>query len=65
MTGERAALNPAGGDNPLLTVSVVIYRPDMSVLTATLQSLSNALKLLDTSRCKVFVIQNCDTDGIP
>ena len=64
MTGERAALNPAGGDNPPLTVSVVIYRPDQKVLAATLQSLSRALKRLDASRCKVFIIQNCDTDGI-
>jgi GT2 family glycosyltransferase len=48
----------------LLTVSLVIYRPDLTVLAATLQSLSKALKRLDASRCKVFIIQNCDTDGI-
>ncbi len=65
MTGEGRALDPAGGDNPLLTVSLVIYRPDLKVLAATLQSLSKALKLLDASRCKVFIIQNCDTDEIP
>ncbi|WP_306150186.1 MULTISPECIES: glycosyltransferase family 2 protein [unclassified Roseibium] len=64
MTGESGALDPAGGENPLLTVSLVIYRPDLKVLAATLQSLSNAMRRLDASRCKVFVIQNCDTDGI-
>ncbi|MFN3253744.1 glycosyltransferase family 2 protein [Roseibium album] len=64
MTGESGALDPAGGDNPLLTVSLVIYRPDLKVLAATLQSLSKALNRLDASRCKIFIIQNCDTDGI-
>lgn len=64
MTGESGALDPAGEDNPLLTVSLVIYRPDLKVLAATLQSLSKALTLLGASRCKVFIIQNCDTNGI-
>jgi GT2 family glycosyltransferase len=64
MAGESGALKPAGGDTPLLTVSLVIYRPDLKVLAATLQSLSKALRRLDASRCKVFIVQNCDTDGI-
>ncbi|MGV2978537.1 glycosyltransferase family 2 protein [Roseibium alexandrii] len=64
MTRESAALDAAGRENPLLTVSLVIYRPDLKVLAATLQSLSKALRPLDASRCKVFIIQNCDTDGI-
>ncbi|WP_420340739.1 glycosyltransferase family 2 protein [Roseibium sp.] len=64
MTGENAALDPAAKDKPLLTVSLVIYRPDTNALTATLQSLSKAMRQLDASRCKVFVIQNCDTGGV-
>ncbi|WP_395173069.1 glycosyltransferase family 2 protein [Roseibium alexandrii] len=64
MAGGGGALDPAGGDAPLLTVSLVIYRPDLKVLAATLQSLFEALKRLDAARCKVFIVQNCDTDGI-
>lgn len=40
----------------LLTVSIVVYRPDIRILKETLLSLSNAV--VDLSHCHVFLIDN-------
>lgn len=49
----------------MLTVSLVVYRPDLAVFKATLKSLSTAIERFGTADTKVFIIQNCKTEAVP
>lgn len=58
------ASRTAAEDVPFLTVSLVIFRPDLTGLEATLKSLAAAVRQLGQTATKVIIVQNCETEGI-
>ncbi|QDG74949.1 glycosyltransferase [Labrenzia sp. PHM005] len=63
MTADKPAQPPE--NIPLLTVSLVVYQPDLAVFKATLRSLSTAVQKLGAADTKVFIVQNCKTEAVP
>lgn len=61
---------PTGANAPdakqadFLTVSVVVYQPDLLLFEKTLKSLERAIQRLQPHPTAVFIVQNCGTPGI-
>lgn len=56
--------NPTSATEPILTISIVTYNPDLDEFSKTLSALDEALSHLDTSSIVITIIDNSNDDLI-